>query len=58
MNDVKTARKLFWWRSVDNIADAKIPDKRKLNQDATVYSTDKDGFMSIPEGLDEELPFA
>lgn len=58
MNEVKTARKLFWWRSIDGIADAKIPDKRTLNQDTTGYSTDKDGFMTIPEGIDEELPFA
>lgn len=49
--EVKTARKLFWWRSVDSIADAKIPEKR------TVDKPENDGFMSIPEGIENDLPF-
>lgn len=49
--DIKTARKLFWWRSVDSIEDAKVPEKRAIEK------TDKDGFMSIPDGIEEELPF-
>lgn len=56
MGEVKTARKLFWWRSVDGIADAKVPEKRALKQDEG-YTTDANGFMNIPDGIDEELPF-
>lgn len=56
MNEVKTARKLFWWRSVDGIADAAVPNKRYLEQD-NGYTTDNDGFIHIPDGIDEELPF-
>ena len=51
MGEVKTARKLFWWRSVDGIADAKIPDKREVEK------VDANGFMSVPDDIDEELPF-
>lgn len=65
MNEVKTARKLFWWRSTDGIKDAKVPDKRELKDDdydkaadRGGYSVDSDGFMNIPDEIDEELPFA
>lgn len=51
MGEVKTARKLFWWRSVDGVADAKIPDKRTVDKPAD------DGFMHVPDNIDEELPF-
>ena len=49
--EVKTARKLFWWRSAENIADAKIPDKR------TVDKPEND-FTNIPDGVEDDgLPF-
>lgn len=56
MNEVKTARKLFWWRSTEGIANATVPEKRVLEQD-TGNMVDKDGFMKIPDSIDEELPF-
>ena len=56
MNEVKTARKLFWWRSTEGIANATVPEKRVLEQDAGTM-VDKDGFMKIPDSIDEELPF-
>ena len=56
MNEVKTARKLFWWRSTEGIASATVPEKRVLEQDAGSM-VDKDGFMKIPDSIDEELPF-
>lgn len=49
--EVKIARKLFWWRSVDRIKDATIPEKRTVNKPAD------DGFMEIPSGADIDLPF-
>lgn len=56
MNEVKTARKLFWWRSTEGIANATVPEKRVLEQE-TGNMVDKDGFMKIPDSIDEELPF-
>ena len=60
MNEVKTARKLFWWRSAEGIKDAKVPDKRKVENGSTGtgYTVDENGFMNIPDGIEEELPFA
>ena len=65
MNEVKTARKLFWWRSTEGIKDAKVPDKRELSDDVKEkvvehggYYVDENGFMNIPDGIEEELPFA
>ena len=56
-NEVKVARKLFWWRSTEGIIDAKIPEKRELRQDGGT-SDITEGFITIPDGIDEELPFA
>lgn len=59
-NEVKTARKLFWWRSTEGIKDAKIPEKRVLENNASNnnYPVDSDGFMNIPDGLEDDgLPF-
>ena len=48
-NTVKTARKLFWWRSTDGILDVAVPKKREIDKPA-------DEFMNIPDDM-EELPF-
>lgn len=66
MNECKTARKLFWFRSIDKVMEAEIPTKRELSDEdkdrvgtAPTVGTDiGDGFMNIPDGIDEELPFA
>ena len=56
--EVKTARKLFWWRSTEGIKDADIPKKRTVEKPASAFPTDADGFMDITDGIDEEeLPF-
>lgn len=59
--------KVFWThifqvRSVDGLKDAKVPEDRLLNeqpgqQPAPDPALAADGFMSIPDGVDEELPF-
>lgn len=51
--EVKVARKLFWWRSTENVMDANVPDKREVEKP---QQTDANGFMNIPDNLDE-LPF-
>ena len=64
MNERKTANKLFWFRSIDKVMDAEIPAKRELSDDdvdrvgtAPYHPTGSDGFMNIPDNIDEELPF-
>ena len=51
--EVKTARKLFWWRSIEGLADAKVPDKRVLAQDNVTAGN----YFYTPDNIDEELPF-
>lgn len=57
----KKKRVLRWFVSSDKVADAAIPEmsetkafKEKKNNGST---TSADGFMNIPDGIDEELPF-
>lgn len=51
--EIKVARKLFYWCSGDKIVDAKIPEKRYVERP----QADSNGFISIPQGIDDELPF-
>lgn len=54
MNEVKTARKLFWWRSTEGIKDATVPEKRTVDK-PTNSGTD---WVNVPDGVDDEgLPF-
>lgn len=55
--EVKTARKLFWFRGIDKVMDAEVPAKRTVEKPASTFPTDAYGFMNIPDGIDEELPF-
>ena len=63
MNEKKTANKLFWFRSIDSVMDAEVPAKRSLSDDdqdrvgTPAVPVGQDGFMNIPDGIDEELPF-
>lgn len=59
--------KIFQIRSIDGLKDAKVPEDKLLdheetNKDVTPAPASdpalaKDGFMNIPDGIDEELPF-
>ena len=51
--ELKTARKLFWWRSVEGLADAKVPDKRTVDKPADNGT----GWMAIPDASEIDLPF-
>ena len=59
-------RVLRWFVSLDKVADAAVPDmsetkaykEYKQGGGMPNYGTpDSDGFMNIPDGIDEELPF-
>ena len=57
-NELKTARKLFWFRSIDGVMDAEIPNKRTVEQEQPVVldgSAILDGFSPIDS--DDDLPF-
>ena len=57
-------RVLRWFVSVDKVADAAVPDmsetrahKNHINGYPAGLTPAGDGFMNIPDGIDEELPF-
>ena len=57
-------RVLRWFSSIDKVADAQIPNvtetqayKNHINGYALGSTPAGDGFMNIPDGIDEELPF-
>lgn len=57
-------RVLRWFISVDRIADATVPEmsetqayKNHKNGYPTGATPSGDGFMNVPDGVDEELPF-
>lgn len=63
----KRKRVLRWFTSLDRVADAAIPDlsetkafkehKQGGGGMPNYGKPDSDGFMNIPDGIDEELPF-
>lgn len=60
----KFSTKIFQVRSLDGLKDAKVPEDKLLeesqqNTGSIPYlgTPDGDGFMNIPDGIDEELPF-
>ena len=58
-----TKRQFRWFRSIDGINEVEIPadieteEYRRLVFSAGTAPTDANGFMNIPDGIDEELPF-
>lgn len=56
----KKKRVLRWFVSSDKVADAKIPEISETvayKNRSTSGAGAGDGFMNIPDGIDEELPF-
>lgn len=62
----RMATKIFQIRSVEGLKDAKIPEDKLLDDNAVkapqpTPASDPalaaDGFLNIPDGIDEELPF-
>ena len=59
----RMATKVVQVRSLDGLKDAKVPEDKLLDDNAMppaspqYGSADKNGFVNIPEGIDEELPF-
>lgn len=59
--ELKTRRRIRWFCEDANVEAQKVPEKKYANITNTTTSkpaeTSNDGFMSIPEGTDEEIPF-
>lgn len=61
----RMATKVVQIRSVEGLKDAKVPEDKLLEDEPAVQGSadqkygpaDGDGFMNIPDGVDEELPF-
>ena len=60
----RMATKIAQIRSIDGLKDEKVPEDKLLGDDAGAASTpsqygpaDENGYMNIPDGIDEELPF-
>ena len=52
--EVKTARKLFWFRGTDKVMDAEVPAKRTVDAPQQASTN----WMNIPDGIDDEgFPF-
>lgn len=62
----KEKRVLRWFTSIDKVADAQVPtmsETQAYKNHIAGYPTGStpssvDGFMNIPDGIDEELPFS
>lgn len=54
-------RQLRWFRSTEGIADVEIPEETETaaykNNVGRAPAPNEQGFMDIPDGLDEDLPF-
>ena len=59
MCEKKKATKCFYFRSVDTIkAGVEIPEEKLLSGSSTsTPSSVGDGFMNIPDGIEEDMPF-
>ena len=64
-NKEREKRVLRWFVSVDKVKDAQVPDiqetqayKNYKNGYHPSATSAGDGFMNIPDGVDEELPFS
>lgn len=57
--ETKKKRRLRWFCSVDKAADAEVPEEKLLPQKNGGQSVSDagNGFMNIPDGIGEELPF-
>lgn len=63
-NQRRMATKIVQIRSIDGLKDAKIPEDKLLSDPVPEKATgtqasqaDSDGFMNVPDDVDEELPF-
>ena len=55
--ETKLRRKIRWFCDYNKVSEQKIPDDKLENNKAAKPTTDENGFMNIPEGSDEEIPF-
>lgn len=54
--EIKTRRKIRWFCAYDRAKEQKVPDKKLLTGPRPAAATVGE-FMSVPEGVNEEIPF-
>ena len=55
--ELKTRRRIRYFCSYDKAKEQKIPDKKFFTGVPKTTTTSADGFMSIPDTMEEEIPF-
>ena len=56
--EIKTRRRIRWFCEDAKADESNIPDKKYFNGSAPTTSAAKDdGFVNVPEGSDDEIPF-
>lgn len=56
--EIKTRRRIRWFCEDAKADEASVPDKKYFNGSAAPASAPKDdGFVNVPDGADEEIPF-
>ena len=55
--EVKKRRRIRWFCEDAAVDTAKVPDDKLLNSSSKPVATSGSGFMSIPSGAEEEIPF-
>ena len=55
--EIKTRRRIRWFCEDAKVDEASGPDKKYFNGSAAPAASKDDGFVNVPEGSDEEIPF-
>ena len=55
--EIKTRRRIRYFCAYDKALEATVPDKKPFTGVPTVARTTSDGFMSIPDSMEGEIPF-
>lgn len=55
--EIKTRRRIRYFCSYDKAKDAAVPDKKIFTGVPKTTTTSSDGFMAIPDTMEEEIPF-
>ena len=55
--EIKTRRRIRWFCEDAKVDEASVPDKKYFNGSAAPAASKDDGFVNVPEGSDEEIPF-
>lgn len=55
--ELKTRRRIRYFYTYDKAKEAAVPDKKQFRPPSGSVTTSPDGFMNIPDTMQEEIPF-